>query len=229
MGILNPSLSSAAGRTASLAPSPLSLGGVALAHVLLAVLLASLVPTERLAEMVRPLTVRVLEPVAEAPQPPRRPEPPPPQAKPQARTPVAPPPVLTAAPAAPAPAAEFAVVPQPMAAPAPAPSVPAASTSPVHPASVTPPRFDADYLNNPKPVYPTAARRLGEEGKVVLRVHVTPEGRAGEIELRTPSGHARLDNAAREAVAQWRFVPARQGDEAVAAWVLVPIVFSLQG
>lgn len=226
MGLLNPSLSSA-GRTASLTPSPLSLGGVALAHVLLAVLLSSVVPAERLAEMVRPLTVRVLEPVAEAPQPPRRTEPPPPQAKPQARTPVAPPPVLTAAPTAPAPAVEFAVAPQPMAAPA--PSVPPASTSPVRPASVTPPRFDADYLNNPKPVYPAAARRFGEEGKVVLRVHVTPEGRAGEIELKTPSGHARLDNAAREAVAQWRFVPARQGDDPVAAWVLVPIIFSLQG
>jgi protein TonB len=41
---------------------------------------------------------------------------------------------------------------------------------------VLPPRFDAAYLNNPKPSYPPLARRLGEEGRVTLRVHVTPDG-----------------------------------------------------
>ena len=35
--------------------------------------------------------------------------------------------------------------------------------------------------------------------------------------------------AAREAVARWRFVPARRGDIAIESWVLVPIVFKLQG
>ena len=31
-----------------------------------------------------------------------------------------------------------------------------------------------------------------------------------------------------DTVKRWRFVPARQGDRAVAAWVLVPITFSLE-
>ena len=39
----------------------------------------------------------------------------------------------------------------------------------------------------------------------------------------------RLDRAAEDAVARWRFVPARRGESAVEAWVLVPIVFKLKG
>lgn len=94
-------------------------------------------------------------------------------------------------------------------------------------ANVSAARFDADYLRNPAPAYPPLARRLREEGKVVLRVFVTPEGAAGQVELRTSSGFPRLDQAARDAVSRWKFVPARRGDETVGAWVLIPIVFNL--
>jgi periplasmic protein TonB len=59
-------------------------------------------------------------------------------------------------------------------------------------------RFDADYLRNPAPAYPALARRLGEEGKLVLRVFVTPEGHPGQIELKTSSGSPRLDQAAQD-------------------------------
>jgi periplasmic protein TonB len=58
-------------------------------------------------------------------------------------------------------------------------------------------------------------------------VEVLPDGRPGEIRLRQGSGYARLDEAALSAVRRWRFVPARRGDTPVAAWVLVPIRFSL--
>ena len=90
------------------------------------------------------------------------------------------------------------------------------------------PRFDADYLNNPTPAYPPLSRRLREEGKVVLRVLVEPSGAAGTVEMRTSSGFERLDKSAISAVSRWKFVPAKQGNEAVGAWVLVPIVFSLK-
>jgi len=73
------------------------------------------------------------------------------------------------------------------------------------------------------------SRRLREEGQVMLRVRVSPDGQPNRIELRTSSGSDRLDRAAEEAVSRWRFVPARQGDTAVEAWVLVPIVFKLKG
>ncbi len=91
------------------------------------------------------------------------------------------------------------------------------------------PRYDVDYLDNPKPAYPALARRMGEEGRVVLRVQVSANGLPTDIVLQSASGSARLDQAAFDAVRRWRFVPARRGDEAVAASVLVPIVFSLNG
>lgn len=97
------------------------------------------------------------------------------------------------------------------------------------PAPVTPPRFDADYLNNPPPEYPFLARRNGEQGAVVLRVHVTPAGLPDQVEVHRSSGSVRLDRAAQETVWRWKFIAARQGDQAVAAWVLVPIRFSLEG
>jgi len=70
---------------------------------------------------------------------------------------------------------------------------------------------------------------MGEHGKVMLRVYVSAQGRAERVEVRTSSGSQRLDQAARAAVEQWKFVPARQGDDPVAAWVIVPITFVLEG
>lgn len=100
--------------------------------------------------------------------------------------------------------------------------------APPAPVAVTQPRFDADYLSNPAPTYPPLSRRMGEEGKVVLRVFVEPSGRPSQIELKTSSSSPRLDQAAQEAVWRWKFIPAKRGDDAVAAWVLVPVVFTLK-
>jgi len=114
-----------------------------------------------------------------------------------------------------------------------APSEPAVTASaPSPPAASAPvvlPRFDAAYLQNPPPAYPALSRRYGEEGRVMLRVVVRPDGMAQSVELRASSGSTRLDESALEAVRKWRFVPARQGDTPVTAAVIVPIVFSLKG
>ncbi|MGB4065998.1 MAG: energy transducer TonB [Azonexus sp.] len=106
---------------------------------------------------------------------------------------------------------------QPAAAPA------ASSAQP----AITAARFNAAYLNNPEPKYPSLSRRLGEEGKVLLRVRVTPDGRAATVDIEKSSNYDRLDEAARQSVANWRFVPAKRGDEAIEATVIVPIVFRL--
>lgn len=114
---------------------------------------------------------------------------------------------------------------------APEPSAAAASVSvpaqPPEPPPIVPARFDAAYLNNPKPTYPPAARRRGETGTVTLRVQVSEDGSAAQVELKVSSGSSSLDLAALEAVARWKFVPARQGDTPVRSWVLVPVGFSL--
>ena len=124
--------------------------------------------------------------------------------------------------------------PEPALAPAPPPPEPVTAAPPPAPVPtvvlpVVPPSFSASYLENPAPVYPPLSRRVGEQGKVMLRVLVSAKGTADTVELRASSGSSRLDDAALESVKHWRFVPARQGDQPVAAWVLVPITFSLKG
>lgn len=117
----------------------------------------------------------------------------------------------------------------------PAPSPPAVvptDTRPTQASSAGEPvsqaRFDADYLRNPAPPYPPLSRRMGEEGKVLLRVSVTPQGTADSVEIRTSSGSPRLDDAARKTVRDWKFIPARRGDTPFQSWVLVPIIFKLE-
>ena len=93
---------------------------------------------------------------------------------------------------------------------------------------VEPPRADMAYLENPAPAYPSAAKRAGEQGRVMLRVRVDPEGGVERIEVQATSGHPRLDEAALAAVRRWRFAPARRAGQAIAGWALVPITFSLR-
>ncbi len=117
---------------------------------------------------------------------------------------------------------------EPVRVPEPAVAAPEQKT---HIASVamTPPGFNAAYLRNPAPRYPASARRAGTQGTVTLRVQVSREGLAARVDVEKSSGSPHLDAAALEAVKAWRFVPARQGAEPVESWVLVPIVFRLEG
>lgn len=96
------------------------------------------------------------------------------------------------------------------------------------PAPVIAPRFQVDYLSNPPPSYPRKSRYLGEEGKVLLKVRVSESGDTLGVLLHKSSGFNRLDQAALNAVRQWKFVPARRGREQVAVWVVVPLEFSLR-
>lgn len=201
---------------------------VAVHAILIAAFVAQTAPL-RVAKPPPAIVVSLVEP-REPPNPPPPPKPRPSPAKAIAPMPVvAPPPVVV--PEVPRMQALPAIT-LPPSPPDPAPS-PAVS-APVAPIAATPaiaplvaPRFDAAYLDNPAPRYPAIARRQGEQGRVLLRVSVTADGRAGSVEIAASSGSERLDRAALDAVRRWRFVPARRGDEAVAAQVLVPIAFSL--
>jgi protein TonB len=124
--------------------------------------------------------------------------------------------------AEPAPAAEAARASEPLAV---APAAPA----PARDAPAVPAVVSAAYLDSPAPRYPDAARRLGQEGTVTLRVLVTAEGSPARVALERSSGSLHLDGAALERVRNWRFRPARQGSAPVESWVIVPIVFRLEG
>lgn len=126
--------------------------------------------------------------------------------------------------------------PRPVNKPAPTVAEPAVTSAPadvpVNTPRAAPPataaRYDADYLDNPAPAYPPLSRRLGEEGKVVLRVQVSAAGKPLSVKVQKSSGITRLDKAAQAAVEKWRFVPSRQGEQAITSWVDVPIQFSLK-
>lgn len=90
------------------------------------------------------------------------------------------------------------------------------------------PLASPDYLRNKPPAYPLTARRKGYEGVVVLRVEVLSDGNPDRIEVRKSSGYAILDEAAYEAVKEWKFKPAMRGDKPIDSWVEIPIRFTLR-
>ena len=87
-------------------------------------------------------------------------------------------------------------------------------------------RFDAAYLHNPAPIYPTYSKRMKEQGTVLLLVQVNPTGVPDQVVLHKGSGFPALDEAALEAVRRWKFVPAKRGDTPISAPVIVPIHFT---
>lgn len=190
----------------------------------------------RAAELIIP--VQVMADLIELPQPQVAPPPPAPQPKPTPTPaptprprPVATPqpqPVLTPEPSPTAPV----VAPAPPAPPQPvvaaAPPAPATPPAPPAPPAVVLPSSNADYLNNPPPPYPPLSRRLGEQGKVVVRVLIKADGTAAEATVVSSSGYERLDEAARQTVLRWRYVPGKRAGVAEAMWFNVPIQFVLQ-
>jgi protein TonB len=185
------------------------------------------IPVEVMAELIE-LPQPQVEPEPPAPAPPA-PKPPPPKPRP-APPPPRPLPVATPSPA-PSPiqaAPPEPVVPAPPAPVVAAPPPPAPPAPPAPPPVVQLPSSSADYLSNPKPAYPSLSRRLGEQGRVMVRVFVETSGTPSRVELARSSGFERLDKAAMDTVMRWRFAPGKVGGEAKAMWVNVPINWVLE-
>jgi len=200
-------------------------GAVAISlHVAVLGALLTYQPTRAALAAAAPIMVSLISAQRAEPKPEPPVEIPPPRPKPIAK-PKPPEPVVIAAPTpAPAPMIAPALPPEP---PAPVAAVPQEPLIAPLIAPLTPPIFKADYLDNPSPPYPLAARRSGQQGRVILRVLVSASGSADEVQIRDSSGFVRLDEAARDTVQRWRFVPAKRGAQPVPAWVLIPITFGL--
>lgn len=82
-------------------------------------------------------------------------------------------------------------------------------------------------LQMPDPDYPPLSRERGEQGVVMLQLAVDASGRLGEVNVLRSSGFARLDKAARAAVQRWRFQPAIENGQPVAAQLTLPVRFAL--
>lgn len=83
------------------------------------------------------------------------------------------------------------------------------------------------YDKNPKPAYPTFARKRYWQGTVILAILVLENGTVGKVVIHKSSGHEMLDNSALQTVKTWRFVPAMKNGAPVPMEVQVPILFKL--
>lgn len=226
----------------------LSFALVALLHVAGLYGVATWAPRSEWARLWQPVEVKLIQdtpppppppevrPVEEPPPPPppkevvvRKAEPPPPAPTPVVEEkPVTPPaPVMTAAPSAPVVtvAPTFEVPPQPPAPPAPPAVVAAPPAAPAGPRTVT----GIEYVRGPVPAYPMMSRRLGEQGKVMIKALVDEAGRAVNVVVHQSSGRPRLDEAAKKAVMEALFKPYRDGGKAEQVYVVVPVIFKLEG
>ena len=182
----------------------------------LATLMVNFIPSPQPKEEAKP----------ETPPPPPKPKPKPPK-KPQSQQLVAKAPPLTesepvALPPPPAPEPEAEPEPEPVVEAAPAPQMPAGPVSLSSELSVACPHLNA-------PTYPALSKRLGEEGKLVLRVELDEKGYVNVAHVVNSSGFKRLDEAAMTAVKTWRCTPTVRNGQPVRAVALQPFNFVLQG
>lgn len=177
--------------------------------------------------------VNILSEFLESPKPILEP-PPKPVAQPvRHKSAPPPPPVLVAlADNTPAPDAPSGFVAPPASVPLPPMAAPVAKATAPAPIAAGPqielPSSDADYLQNPKPSYPAQSRRMGEQGKVIVRVLIGVDGLAQKAEIRKSSGFERLDDSALNTVKSWRYVPGKRAGVAEAMWFSVPINYVLE-
>lgn len=113
--------------------------------------------------------------------------------------------------------------PEPIAPPAPPPAPPpppepvVATEAPVPIPGQTPP-----------PTYPRRALRRGDEGTVMVRVDVGPDGVPTSVGISRSSRSRELDRAAIEAVERWRFHPAMADGRPTVGTVVIPVEFDLR-
>lgn len=183
----------------------------------LATLIVNFIPSPQPKEEAKP----------ETPPPPPKPKPKPVK-KPQPQQLVAKAPPLTESepvappPPEPEPQTEPEAEPEPVVEAAPAPQMPAGPVSLSSELSVACPHLNA-------PTYPALSKRLGEEGKLVLRVELDEKGYVNVAHVVNSSGFKRLDEAAMTAVKTWRCTPTVRNGQPVRAVALQPFNFVLQG
>ncbi|NOT34015.1 MAG: energy transducer TonB [Candidatus Eisenbacteria bacterium] len=78
------------------------------------------------------------------------------------------------------------------------------------------------------PEYPEVLKLAGFEGRVTFQALIGRDGRVARIEVMGRDANPMFENAARAALLQWRFEPARAAGHPVAVWVAVPFRFTLR-
>ena len=205
--------------------------------------------TRQLPQVVQAVLLQEIPPPPPPPPPPKvdpppAPRPPPPTQPPPPAAPAPPTPVAPTSPAPPAqvPPVEVAVMPSaaptqaitavansnPQPAPSPAPAIAAAPAAPARAAPPTRTPASVSAAQCEKPDYPTASRRMEEEGTVSLRFLVGVDGKVIQSEIEKSSGFKRLDEAARAGLSKCRFQPATLDGRPEQAWASMKYTWRLE-
>ena len=184
------------------------------------------------------LFVNLINPPPPAEKKPEPPKPLPPKVKPAKPPPVTAPPQPILAANAQAISPDDSVAPQQPATPLPPIEAPsgAAMPEPVAAAPLPPPSpvvmtsdLSVACPERMPPEYPSLSRRLGEQGRVVLRVDLDEGGHVASARISESSGYSRLDEASLIAVKKWHCnAPIRNG-ETLRAVAMQPFNFVLEG
>jgi protein TonB len=160
-----------------------------------------------LARKVVRMTENTVEAVLMSEAPPPAPTPPP--KTPPPKTPAPPPPAPTST----APAITQAATP-----PAAAPAAPAIRTGAVIQAGA----------HCAKPDYPSASRRMEEEGTVTLKFLIDVDGKVLKTDIEKTSGFTRLDEAARNALSKCQFRPGTVDGKPEQSWASIKYTWRLE-
>ncbi|BDU52311.1 energy transducer TonB [Limnohabitans sp. INBF002] len=128
------------------------------------------------------------------------------------------PPPKTPAPPPPAPTSTAPAITQTATPPAAAPAAPAIRTGAV----IQPGAHCA------KPDYPSASRRMEEEGTVTLKFLIGVDGKVIQADIEKTSGFTRLDEAARNALSKCQFRPGTVDGKPEQSWASIKYTWRLE-
>jgi len=110
----------------------------------------------------------------------------------------------------------------------PAPQAPVAAPAPPAPKAGTNIKMDPKHpLKIGEDYYPDASKRANEEGRCIVQVTVSADGRITSESIQTSSGFPRLDEACLKGVHGQRMIPATEDGKPVEKTSLLPIVWKL--
>lgn len=95
--------------------------------------------------------------------------------------------------------------------------------------AVRPDLIEARVLSLPEPVYPVLSRKRGEEGRVIIQVEISAEGKVLKAQISRSSSYSRLDSAALKAIQDAVFAPAIEHGAPVESLTKVAYRFELEG
>lgn len=87
--------------------------------------------------------------------------------------------------------------------------------------AVVDPRYAANY----QPEYPSSERRLGNEGRVVVKVLIGTDGRVKQVEMVSSPSSSFFEATRRRALEKWRFKPGTRDGVPMETWKTMAVRF----